>query len=66
MQLGGEEFTERAEDLALGLEIRLSLPGLLVITLSVIVQQRLERVGGGPHLGVEILQSKILTSFRYL
>ena len=56
MQFGGEKFTEGTEDLALTLQIGLSLSRLLVVTLSVRLQQRLQRVGGCPHLSVEILQ----------
>ena len=57
MQLGGEKFTEGTEDLALTLEVGLSLSSLLVVRLAVGLQERLQRVGGRPHLSVEILQS---------
>ena len=58
MQFGGEKFTEGTEDLALTLEVRLSLPSLLVVALSVRLQERLQRIRGCPHLSVEILQMR--------
>ena len=56
MEFGGEKFTEGTEDLALTLEVRLSLPGLLGVALSVRLQERLQRIRSCPHLSVEILQ----------
>ena len=60
VQLRGEKFTEGTEDLALTLEIGLSLSRLLVVTLSVRLQQRLQRVGGCPHLSVQILEINVI------
>ena len=56
MELGGEKFTEGTEDLALTLQVGLSLSRLLVVTLPVRLQKRLQRVGRCPHLSVEILE----------
>ena len=56
MELGGEKFTEGTEDLALTLEVRLSLPGLLGVALSMRLQERLQRIRSCPHLSVEVLQ----------
>ena len=56
VELGGEKFTEGTEDLALTLEVRLSLPGLLGVALSVRLQERLQRISSCPHLSVEVLQ----------
>ena len=58
MELGGQELTERAEHLALALEVRLTLPRLPVVAVSVILQQRLQGVRSGPHLRMQILKTK--------